>query len=410
MSREDLSQILDTHPRTLSRLLKHQPHPTDKGWHVIDVLDDEGKLDPQAYYLSQFIPRLRYWYLQPEPESPPKRQGFILEVAIDDPLVEEDEAQLRRLQVEEIQSILGSPMFALPTGQNVTSGSPNIDISMPTGQNVTSGILPTGQNVTSGIFAPFLGPENPLPTGQNVTSGSPNIDISMPTGQNVPITLTFNELTKSIEILDKHIESKRTLREALTPVVQVAEGLLNDYHSTRMFYKVLQALYPDHLKLFLQAMGEALAVGEYDAGANLGALFVTGVKGLAVEAGVDLGLEGGGALKGAGPGSEDPFPEARAASYQIGLPGAGPPEMDMGEDLWDMVLTELRLQMTKATFDTWLRSTALLRREEKWVVVGVPNGYVKEWLEHRLAPTVQRTLASLLGQPIQVAFEVVGER
>ena len=72
----------------------------------------------------------------------------------------------------------------------------------------------------------------------------------------------------------------------------MTEGLLDDYHTTGMFYKALTVLHPHRLQMFLQAVGEALAVGEYDAGANLGAVFVTSVKGLAVEAGVALGLSG----------------------------------------------------------------------------------------------------------------------
>jgi len=70
-----------------------RPHATDKGWHILDVKNEEGKIHRQAYYLSQFIPRLRYWYKK-EADSSPKRQRSILEVMIDDPLTEEGEAQL----------------------------------------------------------------------------------------------------------------------------------------------------------------------------------------------------------------------------------------------------------------------------------------------------------------------------
>jgi hypothetical protein len=73
----------------------------------------------------------------------------------------------------------------------------------------------------------------------------------------------------------------------------MAEMILEDYHSTAMLYKVLLTLYPDHLDIFLQAIDEAVSIGEADRGANLGALFVSVLKELSTEAGIDLGFKSG---------------------------------------------------------------------------------------------------------------------
>lgn len=43
------------------------------------------------------------------------------------------------------------------------------------------------------------------------------------------------------------------------------------------------------------------------------------------------------------------------------------------EQVWTAALGELALQMTKATFDTWLRPTRALRREGDVLVIGVTN-------------------------------------
>ena len=67
--------------------------------------------------------------------------------------------------------------------------------------------------------------------------------------------------------------------------------------------------------------------------------------------------------------------------------------LDMKPDLvWSAALGELQLQMTQATFDTWLRGARFLKFEDGAFVVGVKNGYAKDWLEHRLLPTIKRTL------------------
>ncbi len=75
-------------------------------------------------------------------------------------------------------------------------------------------------------------------------------------------------------------------------------------------------------------------------------------------------------------------------------------------DIWHATLGELQLQMTKATFDTWVRPTYALGFENGTMVVGVHSPYAKEWLENRLHTTIQRTLIGILGQSVEVRYVV----
>lgn len=77
------------------------------------------------------------------------------------------------------------------------------------------------------------------------------------------------------------------------------------------------------------------------------------------------------------------------------------------EQIWTAALGELQLQMTQATFDTWLRDSKLLKYENGTCVVGVKSGYAKEWLEARLVPTIKRTLARLTGQAVEIDFVIL---
>jgi chromosomal replication initiator protein len=79
------------------------------------------------------------------------------------------------------------------------------------------------------------------------------------------------------------------------------------------------------------------------------------------------------------------------------------------DHVWSAALGELQLQMTQATFDTWLRDSRLLKQEDGTFVIGVKNGYAKDWLEHRLLATIKRTLARLTGQTVGVQFVVWSE-
>ena len=76
------------------------------------------------------------------------------------------------------------------------------------------------------------------------------------------------------------------------------------------------------------------------------------------------------------------------------------------ESAWTATLGELELQMTRATFNTWLRDARLLANENGEYVIGVRNDYAKDWLDNRLKETINRTLSSIIGEPVTSRFVV----
>jgi chromosomal replication initiator protein len=75
-------------------------------------------------------------------------------------------------------------------------------------------------------------------------------------------------------------------------------------------------------------------------------------------------------------------------------------------DIWHATLGELQLQMTKATFDTWVRPTHAIAYCDGEMTVGVHSPYAKEWLENRLHTTIARTVTGIVGQSVQVRYIV----
>lgn len=73
---------------------------------------------------------------------------------------------------------------------------------------------------------------------------------------------------------------------------------------------------------------------------------------------------------------------------------------------WQAALGELELQMTRATFNTWLKDARLLACDDSEYVIGVRNDYAKDWLENRLHDTILRTLAAITGQEDSIRFVV----
>jgi len=74
------------------------------------------------------------------------------------------------------------------------------------------------------------------------------------------------------------------------------------------------------------------------------------------------------------------------------------------DQVWQAALGELQMQLTGATFDTWLRRSSVIAFEGDTLVVGVQNEYAQDWLEHRLLSTVQRTLTGIIGHVVTVRF------
>jgi chromosomal replication initiator protein len=70
--------------------------------------------------------------------------------------------------------------------------------------------------------------------------------------------------------------------------------------------------------------------------------------------------------------------------------------------IWQAAQGELQLQMTRATYDTWLKGTFAVSYEDGLLIVGTENPYAKEWLENRLLGTIKRTLAGILGHTVEV--------
>jgi len=77
-----------------------------------------------------------------------------------------------------------------------------------------------------------------------------------------------------------------------------------------------------------------------------------------------------------------------------------------GKQIWQAVLGELQIQMSRPDYETWLKDTTILSHEDGAFVVGVPTPFAKEWLENRLSSLIRRTLTRILGYSIEVRFVV----
>ena len=76
------------------------------------------------------------------------------------------------------------------------------------------------------------------------------------------------------------------------------------------------------------------------------------------------------------------------------------------DQVWQTTLSQLQLQMTRATFDTWVKDTHIVDHENDCLVIGTKNVFAKDWLENRLSNTISRTVANVLGRSVVIEFVV----
>ncbi len=77
------------------------------------------------------------------------------------------------------------------------------------------------------------------------------------------------------------------------------------------------------------------------------------------------------------------------------------------DQIWQATLDQLQTQMTQATFETWVKGTRIISRDNGNLVIGVKSAFAKDWLENNLCTTINRTVSSILDQPVELQFVVV---
>ena len=76
------------------------------------------------------------------------------------------------------------------------------------------------------------------------------------------------------------------------------------------------------------------------------------------------------------------------------------------KQIWQAALGELQIELTRPTFETYLKRTTLVSQDGDVYTIGAPSTFVKEWIEERLLQRVQATLSHIVDQPVSVRIVV----
>jgi chromosomal replication initiator protein len=77
-------------------------------------------------------------------------------------------------------------------------------------------------------------------------------------------------------------------------------------------------------------------------------------------------------------------------------------------EIWQAVLAEFELTVSKATFTTWFSNTGISSYENGSVVICVPNTFTQNWLEKKYHANVVKSLEQITGKPVKKVEYKVG--
>lgn len=78
----------------------------------------------------------------------------------------------------------------------------------------------------------------------------------------------------------------------------------------------------------------------------------------------------------------------------------------MQDHLWQAVLGEIELSVSRASYVTWFKNTQLLREKDNILVIGVPNVFIKQQLERKYNQLIVDTLAKNGITPERVDYKI----
>nr|WP_313949369.1 chromosomal replication initiator protein DnaA [Leptolyngbya sp. FACHB-261] len=74
------------------------------------------------------------------------------------------------------------------------------------------------------------------------------------------------------------------------------------------------------------------------------------------------------------------------------------------DQLWRQVLDRLQLQLSRPTFETWIKSTRAEKLEDGCLTVRTPHPFARNWLKKYYYLTIREIVADVLGQEVEVQF------
>ncbi|MBW4683451.1 MAG: chromosomal replication initiator protein DnaA [Microcoleus vaginatus WJT46-NPBG5] len=72
------------------------------------------------------------------------------------------------------------------------------------------------------------------------------------------------------------------------------------------------------------------------------------------------------------------------------------------ESLWNQVLERLQLQLSRPTFETWIKTASAEQLENNCLIIRTPNPFARNWLQKYYIKTIADVVRDILGHSVEI--------
>lgn len=72
------------------------------------------------------------------------------------------------------------------------------------------------------------------------------------------------------------------------------------------------------------------------------------------------------------------------------------------EELWNQILEQLQLQLSRPTFETWIKSATVEKLEDGCLTLLTPNPFARNWIQKYYIKTITEVAQDILGQAVEI--------
>jgi chromosomal replication initiator protein len=76
------------------------------------------------------------------------------------------------------------------------------------------------------------------------------------------------------------------------------------------------------------------------------------------------------------------------------------------ENFWEQVLERLQLQLSRPTFETWIKSATAESLDDKRLMICTPNTFARSWIQKYYIKAIADVVEELLGHPVEIHISV----
>lgn len=76
------------------------------------------------------------------------------------------------------------------------------------------------------------------------------------------------------------------------------------------------------------------------------------------------------------------------------------------DSLWSQVLERLQVQLSRPTYETWIKTASAQQLENKCLVICTPNPFARNWLQKYYIKAIADVVHDILGYPVEIQITV----